>query len=36
MRFNFSEYSDVLRANFDEATYRNFSQLCVDTARKDV
>ena len=35
MRFNFSEYSDVLRSTFDEATYMNFNQLCIDTANKD-
>jgi hypothetical protein len=35
MRFNFNEYSDTLRAHFDEATYANFSQLCRDVANKD-
>ena len=35
MRFNFGEYSDVLRATFDEATYMNFNQLCIDTAKKN-
>lgn len=35
MRFNFNEYSDVLRSTFDEATYRHFNQLCVDVANKD-
>lgn len=35
MRFNFNEYSDVLRAHFDEATYMDFSQLCRDVANKD-
>lgn len=35
MRFNFSEYSDVLRSTFDEPTYMNFNQLCIDTANKD-
>ena len=35
MRFNFSEYSDVVRSTFDEATFMNFSQLCVDTAMRN-
>ena len=35
MRFNFSEYSDVVRSTFDEETFMNFSQLCVDTAMKN-
>ena len=35
MRFNFNEYSDVLRSHFDEATYMDFSQLCRDVANKD-
>ena len=35
MRFNFNEYSDVLRSHFDEVTYMNFSKLCRDIANKD-
>ena len=35
MRFNFNEYSDVLRAHFDEATFMDFSQLCRDIANKE-
>ena len=35
MRFNFNEYSDVLRSHFDETTYMNFSQLCRDVANRD-
>ena len=36
MRFNFNEYSDELRAHFDETEFMNFSQLCRDVANKDV
>lgn len=36
MRFNFNEYSDVLRAHFDEATYMDFSQLCRDVANNEL
>ena len=35
MRFNFNEYSDVLREHFNEATYMEFSTLCRDIANRE-
>ena len=35
MRFTFNEYSDELRAHFNETDYMHFNKLCRDVANKD-
>ena len=35
-RLRFNEMSDVIVEKFDETKYKNFSRLCVDTAKGTV